>query len=419
MKRLTNVVVERRVFERPLWLTRERIALYSAAALVCQLILIGIWAASCWVLHIESVPPLGIDFRVFWSTSFLSLHDGALAAFDPHLLSATEDSLRPKGMFAPWVYPPTFQLIVYPLALLPYAASYFAFVCIGIGIGSCLIACRSAMRTRPLPWISVIAFPGIWVAVICGQNSLITLALAAGALGLLERRPILAGMCAGALVIKPQLAVLLPLLFLCGRHFRAFGAMAATAVSLCLVSEILFGFPVWLEFIRTLSWFDTVVLNDENLMRAMPTVFGIARRFGISKDAAYVVHAAFALPVVIATAILWIRRLSVEIRFAAAVVATLLAQPYLIYYDLAWLLLPIIYWSAETLKRGSRTFLDHAVLTVAWFLPLLSFIAVLKPWIGQWGPFLLITWFILILFRARDGECSENENKTGPRPRLT
>lgn len=170
------------------WLTRDRVILYSAVVLACQLILIGIWAVAHWVLHIRSVPPLGIDFHVYWSASYVSLHNSAIEAFNPHQLHAIEamvltDTALDNG-YAPWVYPPTFQLLVYPLALLPYLVSYSLFVC--IGIACCLFVCAPAVKAGALPWISVIAFPGIWVATVCGQNSLLTLALAAGALGLLR-----------------------------------------------------------------------------------------------------------------------------------------------------------------------------------------------------------------------------------------
>ena len=386
------------------WLTRDRVILYSAVVLACQLILIGIWAVAHWVLHIRSVPPLGIDFHVYWSVSYVSLHNSAIEAFNPHQLHAIEamvlaDTALGNG-YAPWVYPPTFQLLVYPLALLPYLVSYSLFVC--IGIACCLVVCAPAVKAGALPWISVIAFPGIWVATVCGQNSLLTLALAAGALGLLERRPVLAGVCAGMLAIKPQLAVLFPLMFLCGRHLRAFGAMAITGGLFCAASGLLFGLPLWLKFFETLSWFNTVVVQngDGGIWKAMPTVFALARRVGASLPAAYALHAAIAVPAVLATAILWGRRARFAVRSAALIVATLLAQPYLIYYDLAWLILPIIYLCVDRVRQGVWTRVEGVIITFAWLLPIPSFLAIFKPSIGQWGTVLLPILFVVVLRRA-------------------
>lgn len=396
---------------KPRWmLSRKRVAVYSGALLACQLLTLAIGVLE-WALHVHHVRPLGYDFRVFWSVSFLSLHDGPMAAFNLHQLSAVEDTLLPN-FFGPWVYPPTFQLLVYPLALMPYPVSYAMFAC--AGIVSCLIACAPAMKARPLPWITVLAFPGIWIATLYGQNSLFTMALAAGALGCLERRPALAGILAGILVIKPQLAVLFPLFFLCGRHFKAFGVMAITAILFCSISAFVFGVPLWLKFFQTLSWFDTAILgnNDGGIWSRMPTVFAAVRRLGAGVTAAYAIHAAIALPAMLATAVLWVRRASFEVRAAATIISALLVPPYLIYYDLAWLLLPIIYLCADGLTREGLTRFEYTVIALAWFLPLISLLAVLHPLIGQWGPVLLPVLLIAVLLRANRPDWREVTNQT-------
>ncbi|AWU99559.1 DUF2029 domain-containing protein [Burkholderia sp. JP2-270] len=384
--------------------SKERLVLYSAAILLFQLILLGIWAFSCWVLHIPGVPPPGIDFRVFWSASFVSLHSGPLAAFDLHQLFSAEAGLlpdfSPAQISAPWVYPPTFQLLIYPLALLPYIASYGLFVCISIGCA--LMACAPAMKNSPLPWITLIAFPGIWVVTVCGQNSLLTLAFAAGALGLLERRPIIAGICAGMLVIKPQLALLFPLLFICGGHFRAICAMAVTATLFCAVSVLVFGLPLWARFFHTLSWFSHLILanNAGGIWNAMPTPFAVSRRLGTSLPTAFAIQAAIAIPAVLATSVLWVRRKHSDLCSAAAIIATLLTQPYLVYYDLAWLLLAIVYLCNYDQKTNALGRADYAVMALVWLLPALSFFFVFKPSAGQPGAVLLPFFLIQILYRA-------------------
>ncbi|WP_175978834.1 glycosyltransferase family 87 protein [Burkholderia sp. BCC1047] len=401
---MTHTATDHAPPDRQGWLSRERLVLYSAAILVFQLVLLGIWAFSYWALHLPGVPPPGIDFRVFWSASFVSLYSGPLAAFDLHQMFEAEARLLPDfppaQIFAPWVYPPTFQLLVYPLALLPYAASYGLFV--SIGIASALAACTLAMKDRPLPWITLVAFPGIWVVTICGQNSLLTLAFAAGALGWLERRPVVAGVCAGMLVIKPQLALLFPLLFLCGGHFRALGAMAVTAALFCAISALVLGVPLWLRFFDTLSWFSQLILvnNAGGIWSAMPTPFAMSRRLGASLPSAFAVQAAIAIPAVIATAGLWARKKHADLCAAAAIVATLLTQPYLIYYDLAWLLLAIIYVCKYDRTTRALGRADHALIAVAWLLPGLSFFLVFRPAMGQPGAVLLPIFLILIVYRA-------------------
>lgn len=376
----------------------KRIVLYSAVLLACQLLVLGGWAVR-WMVHEPGVPPMGVDFRVFWSASYLALHDSALAAFDPIRLGAIEDTLF-AGYYAPWIYPPTFQLLVYPLALLPYAVSYACFCVIGI---ACLLwACAPALKRSTLPWIVAAAFPGIWIATAHGQNALLTAALAAGALGLLERRPWLAGVCAGMLVIKPQLAVLFPLLFVCGRHFRALGAMAVTAFSFIALSTLVFGIPLWMRFFEVAAWFNAHVVNDASseVLRTMPSVFALVRRLGGSLPLAYLLHAGVALPVVLATLVLWARRARFEVRAATAIIATLLVQPYVLYYDLAWLLLPIIYLCTTQTPRREQSRIERTIIALAWCLPLLSLLPTFFPSVWQPGVFVLPALFAVTVAAA-------------------
>lgn len=394
--------------ERQPWLSRERIALYSAALFIVQAALFGIWAVFYWGLHKKGVPLPGADFRVFWCASEVSLRDGAAAAFDQQRLLACEVSLQPgspvANMFAPWIYPPTFHLLVYPLALLPYAASYALFM--GISIAGCLIACIPAMRQNALPWITVAAFPGIWVAMVHGQNSLLTLGLAVGALGMLETAPVWAGICAGMLVLKPQFGILFPLLFLCGRHYRACAATILTAGLFCTASAVLFGWSLWIKFFQAAAWFqDAVLAHDEGgLWRAMPTAFAFLRATGVDAGVAYTVHVAVALAAVLGTSMAWVRRTNRQLLAAATVVTTLMVQPYLVYYDLAWLLLPIILVSGHAVVRHGSTSLavaDYAMVTLAWFAPLLSFLLICNTSATrQWAVYLPPAWLILILMHA-------------------
>lgn len=297
-----------------------------------------------------------------------------------------------------WVYPPPFQLLIFPLAILPYPAAYALFCC--ASIACCLLACAPMMKSRPLPGATVIAFPGIWVATIHGQNSLITLALAAGALGLLEKRPIAAGVCAGLLVIKPQLAPIFPLLFLLGRNFKAFFAAAVTAAVLCLVSGMVFGMPLWLRFFEMASWFNSAVQNNyASLWDAMPTVFAIARHSGASIGVAYALHAFVALGSLLFTITIWLRKPHSSLAKAAAVTSALLIPIYLLYYDLAWLLLPILYLAEDLRKSPRPARVEYVVSALAWLAPLASLITWFMPFKSRWAVVLLIGLMVIIAHR--------------------
>ncbi|WP_321898293.1 glycosyltransferase family 87 protein [Paraburkholderia heleia] len=383
---------------------KEILVLFSAALLFSQLAILIAWGVACWPLHIRYVLPLGIDFRVFWGASLLSLTHGPLAAFDPQLLHAAEkvafstSSLDPK--FAPWVYPPTFQLLVYPLALVSYPIAYVLFAC--FSLIACVAACARLMKARPLPWITFLAFPGIWVVILQGQNTLITLALAAVAIGVVRTRPVLAGVFAGMLIIKPQLAPVFPLMFLCGRHFRALLVTALTMILMCTVSTIAFGVPLWAAFVRAVLQFNATTLthSDTGIWLAMPTFFALSRRMGMNVEAAYMVHYAAVLVALVVSMRIWIKHPNSEMGAAATIVTALMLPPYLIYYELAWLLLPIIYLCRNSSGHAVEAATGHAIVAVSWVIPIIAF---LTGWfhVEQWATFLLPALLALICHRSR------------------
>ena len=73
---------------------------------------------------------------------------------------------------------------------------------------------------------ALLAAPAVFINAVGGQNGTWTAALFGGGLSLLERRPLLAGGLLGLLIYKPQLALLIPVALLAGRHWRAFAAAA-------------------------------------------------------------------------------------------------------------------------------------------------------------------------------------------------
>ena len=79
----------------------------------------------------------------------------------------------------------------------------------------------------------LLAFPAFLVNVGHGQNGFLSAALiGAGAL-VLDRRPIVAGLLFGALVFKPQLALMIPIALIASRRWTTFAVAAVTAAALC------------------------------------------------------------------------------------------------------------------------------------------------------------------------------------------
>ena len=397
----TNDSMSSQTHARP-WLTRDRIALYGAIVLAIDLGYAGIKIWGAYVLNLPNFLAPGWDFSVFWSASWLAIHSGAASAYD---VSLTERIVGPlqhlmhREMPTPWVYPPTFLLAVWPLALLPFYASYAAFLALGVAFSGFVFR-RILPAMRGL-WLPALAFPALWIALLSGQNSLFTLGLAAAGLVLLERRPWAAGVCIGLLAIKPQLAIVFPVALLFGRAWRALAAAAITAATFCMLAGVLLGFDTFSRFLDVLPQFGqfTARLAGNWPTGGMPTWFAVARHFGLSPAGAYLTQAAFAVPALALVAYLSLTRSRPELRAAAVGVASLLSQSYLLGYDLVWLALPIAFLTLDGRRHGWLRG-DRAVLVATWLAPLGFFLSA-RLQLGLCMPLVMMAVLMIIFRRAR------------------
>lgn len=383
----------------------------ASVVMFTQWLALGAWAVS-WLTGlatgVQGMPPLGHDLRVFWTVSWLTRHVDALAAFDPATFVPTMLRFFPAYPEAGyWLYPPTFQWLIQPLSWVTYPWAYAVYVI--VSVTAFAVAVREWRRRARWPWVVAMAFPGLWVALLAGQNSIVTLLLMTVALTYSGSRPLLAGFCGGLLVIKPQLAILLPLWWLCARQWRALGAMAVSGGLCCVLSLAWSGWPLWAAFFAAVSQFNAEVVQRGagGIWHAMPTVFAAARLHGASLPVAYVLYAFVASLSVLLCSWLWVKRAPLSLRVAAGMMATLLVQPYLLYYELAWLIVPLMCLSM--LRDAARTSEGHApgvrladgLLAAMWLLPLQAYLAVLWMPLGQWGVVLLPLTVLLIAAHAR------------------
>jgi len=110
--------------------------------------------------------------------------------------------------------------------------------------------------------------------------AVLPLALLAGACLNLEKRPALAGLFIGLLCYKPQLGLLLPLVLIAGRHWRAFLCAAVTTIAFCAVATLVFGVE------NCVAFWNNLLVQQHNLeagllyLFKMPTMFAATRMLG-------------------------------------------------------------------------------------------------------------------------------------------
>ena len=337
------------------------------------------------------------DYAKCVAASSLALDGHAAAAYDHKSEEAAEREVTgdPEAAFLIWDYPPPFLLFVLPAAMLPYRASLLAWTL--ITFAGYLVVMGAITRSHRA-WWPIVAFPGAFVTMLDGQNGFITLALMAGGLMLLERRPIAAGILLGLLCYKPQFGILLPLLLMAGGYWRTFVSATATVVALIAVTIGLFGGETWRAFFAALPETNQWLFVQGVGFFKMQSVFGAARMWHASMTTALALHAIAAVASGAAAWWIWRKPVSWELKAAALMVGTLLITPYVLDYDLVLLAAPIAWLALEGIKSG---FLpgEKSILVVAWLLPMWS------RWIAMFyaiplGPLVLLLTMIAILRRA-------------------
>ena len=220
--------------------------------------------------------------------------------------------------------------------------------------------------------VTIAAFPAVMGNLGHGQNGFLTAALLGGGLWLLDRRPGVAGLLLGALVIKPQLALAVPILLLVGGHRRALLAALASAATLCLGATLCFGMQVWRAF------FEAAPLGRANLDQGlvepgkMVSLFAAFRLLQATLALAYSAQILVAAIAGLALACLArTRDAAAGGQAAFAVSATLLMSPFLLDYDLTAAAIPLAWLFSEGVRRGFRPW-EKSVLALGFLLPLVA-----------------------------------------------
>jgi hypothetical protein len=209
-----------------------------------------------WVFAILFHRTLGQDWLVF-DTAAHVFRSGEISLlmdaprFTAELNRSHAGWLGAPLVFHPWVYPPPAMLLALAFGWLPFGVSYALFMALGLGAMVCaLLRWAPPGRERRMLILGTLLCPATAYAIGAGQLTFAVIALILTGLFCLDRRPVLAGLLFSLVAIKPQLALLLPVLMVSGRHYTALGAAIAGGVGLCVVSLLVTGPALWAAWLH-------------------------------------------------------------------------------------------------------------------------------------------------------------------------
>jgi alpha-1,2-mannosyltransferase len=311
---------------RALWLVVAILAL----AMVGQDLAQTRWDGS---LSIGGHALWGRDFVNVYTAGKLTLQHRLDILYDVGAYRGYQGALFHGGLeWHNYSYPPVTLLYAWAFALLPYPLALASWL---VGTGAFFAwAARPYLREAGLPWWMAVVAPASLVNLWAGHYGFLIGGLWLAAWHHLPRRPVLAGILIGLMVVKPHLAALLPLVLLWRREWKAFAAAAATTAVLAGLSLILFGPQLWLVYLTRTTMVQASMVEQVGtfFILMMPTVAPSLAMIGLPAAVGLAVQAVVALTAV-ALLLAKLPRDAHRAGLATAAI-TFLVLPYAFTYDM-------------------------------------------------------------------------------------
>jgi GT2 family glycosyltransferase len=387
------------------------------------------WAAY-WVSFIRGNLQ-GPDFFSFYAAARLYVLKGGSAVYDLALQKQFELQVtsQPPDRFIvlPYFHPPYYTLLIAPLAALSYRQAYYTMAAFNLLLTAALVILlvRSSLSIHGRAAIVAVAmiagfFP-LFVTVLQGQSDLVVLVPLAAAYAAWARgRHGWAGVFSALALAKPQLLLLIPVLFLARRAWRALAGFVVVVAGLGVVSVAAFGFSAvraYLGAVGTwaiggrlpsggeLVYTDTAVYSLRNIIDALPGV-------GQAVTLAVLVL----LLALVALSLSW-RPDKPRLDFALAVAASLVLSPHQNVHDLALLVIPG-FAVADLALAGQVRWPRAAAVVLAVAYAAINMTLAINLWSAALGALLVAAYLTFERMSVRPDPLPLGElTWSGPRPR--
>ena len=348
-------------------------------------------------------PIKGPDFLQFYTMGSLVRTGRTAALYDVNAFHRAQVDLVPESApeLYPTVYPPQVAFVFAPFSALSFRQALVLWSAITIALFFVIV--RSAWRAvaNDLPdsvlvGAAAAAFPPFWSLVLHGQATILILAAFwAGWIALERKRPYLAGVAFGLLLIKPQFAIPLAVVaVVCGEWPMIAGAATSIAIQVAGVVMLL-GRPVLKAYLT----FVPVMLQHQDLLEPKPFQSHSLRALTRLAPAwiGVPMWAILCAVVLSYTVRVWRSAAPPRVRLGMIVIASVLVNPHLIVYDATVLALPLLWFGAYVQERRAP------IAATYWTAVYWSFVTLLAPTaliVGVQVSVLLLMWMAVTIARA-------------------
>jgi len=344
---------------------RSRLALVAAGLVGLESALFYIYQ---WALVMRGSLQ-GPDFFSFYSEARLFAASGGSRLYDLSAQKHAQDlvSAHWPGHFAllPYVQPPYYTVVIAPLAAFDYRTAYYLWAAIGILLAAATLALLMRVFHGSTFYKAVLCalvagyFP-LFVTLLQGQSDLVMLLPLAGAyLAWTKGRLGWAGILAGLALVKPQLLLLLPVLFLARHAWRALAGMGAVAAALAAASLLISGPKAVADYVQLLvQW----AVHPDQARLTAETVYSLRGLLEQLPGGRLPALGLLALLLLLTGLALSWRPDRPRLDFALAVAGSVVLSPFQNLHDLVLLIIPGIALADLAIERSLRW--PHAAVAV-------------------------------------------------------
>lgn len=345
---------------------RSRQRLWPAVGLLVGVMLIGF---DLWAAAVTYVPQFAVrnDFRLAYAAAIVGLKSGYGHLYDLVAQKSAIESLGAGFNPQPFISPPPLAWLATPFLLLPFQVAVVGWTLLllaALGWTWYVLAPRGHV-VRPAHLALLLGVFPVAFGVMVGQPGALVAAAVATAWWLMRQdHPVWAGLALSLVVLKPQLALLVPVCLLASGHVKTFGAWLVASLLIGLVALAVLG-P------------DGVARYRDVLAQTQTAAWDITRRYAISGVVGRgpVLTAAQVVVVVVTLLAAWRHRdKRPELPMAAGILGSLLVTPYLGFQD--FLMLVVAGW---LILRGGATTWQVGLLVVGYVLLQLALVVLALP----------------------------------------